>query len=297
MRNWEYFREHAFYSRIKGNERSDLISILLYTCMSIQGANIGVTNNWSVSSNCPNAWGCNTSECPDFVIKRHDTKPPFKVAVEDCDGPFDLTDTTLITEVSMWAKGKLRKAIDEDDTYFRLADNIGFDQIMVGDIIVMDQVRAPEHMLVTNFDEANYYVQVQRGYNGTLSRGWPKGNGMKIFRVMNATAEYETVYNDILQADGTTLEDQLMQSFLVYEWTDNDTCLPGCYLLEFKLLKVASSESLRVSTQSSNPTPSWTPSGIDYGCSQGLGIEWVRRFPVDKEGFLIQVTDSPTMEM
>ena len=274
----------------------ELILVALYTCMSIQGVSTGVANDWSVSENCPNVLGCKANECPDFLIKRHDTKPPFKVSVEDCDGPFDLTDTTLITEVSMWAKGKLRKAIEKEADYFQLADNIGFDQIMVGDIIVMDQVRAPEHMLVTNFDEVNYYVQVQRGYNGTITRGWPKGAGMKIFRIMNAPAEYETIYDDVLQVDGTTLKDQLMQSFLVYEWTANDTCLPGCYLLEFKLLKMQSEEAITLAIQQ-NITPSWTPSGVDYGCDAGSGVEWVRRFPANKEGFLIQVTDSPTAEM
>jgi len=264
--------------------------------MSIQGVSTGVANNWSISESCPNVLGCKANECPDFVIKRHDTKPSFKVAVEDCDGPFDLTDTTLITEVNMWATGKLRKAIDADVTYFQLADNIGFDQIMVGDIIVMDQVRAPEHMLVTNFDEVNSFVQVQRAYNGTLPRAWSKGAAMRIFRVMNAPAEYETVYDDVLQADGSTLQDQLMQSFLVYEWTDNDTCLPGCYLLEFKLLKMQSEEELTLSIQQ-NTVPSWSPSTVDYGCAKGAGVEWIRRFPADKEGFLIQVVNSPTAEM
>lgn len=275
---------------------SNLILAVLYTCMSISGITTGVSNDWPISESCSSAWGCKANVCPDFIIKRHDTKPPFKVSVEDCDGPFDLSDTTLITEVSMWATGKLRKAIDKDATYFQLADNIGFDQIMVGDIVVMDQVRAPEHMLVTNFDEVNYYVQVQRGYNGTLSRGWPKGNGMRIFRMMNVPAEYETIYDDILQADGTTLQDQLMQSFLVYEWTDNDTCLPGCYLLEFKLLKMQSDEEVSLSIQANVP-PSWTPSTVDYKCAKGEGVEWIRRFPADKEGFLIQVINSPTAEM
>jgi len=47
-----------------------------------------------------------------------------------------------------------------------------------------------------------------------------------------------------------------------------------------------------------NPsTVSITPvSQIDYHCELGLGVEWARRFPNDKEGFVIEVTSSPTAE-
>jgi hypothetical protein len=42
-------------------------------------------------------------------------------------------------------------------------------------------------------------------------------------------------------------------------------------------------------------SPSLTPT--DFGCGLGAGVEWVRRFPVDGEGFLIHITDSPTAEL
>jgi hypothetical protein len=32
------------------------------------------------------------------------------------------------------------------------------------------------------------------------------------------------------------------------------------------------------------------------GCDLGSGVEWVRRFPLDAEGFLIKIVDSPTAE-
>jgi hypothetical protein len=35
---------------------------------------------------------------------------------------------------------------------------------------------------------------------------------------------------------------------------------------------------------------------INYHCELGIGVEWARRFPNDKEGFVIEVTDSPTAE-
>jgi hypothetical protein len=37
-------------------------------------------------------------------------------------------------------------------------------------------------------------------------------------------------------------------------------------------------------------------STMDY-CSIGYGVEWARRFPATKEGFLIQVMPSPTLEI
>lgn len=344
-------------------------------------------------SSCPDRFGCPPDVCPDFVIKRHDTLPAFKVLVDDCDGPLDLRG--LVLEANMWAKARLKKAITENDTYFRLADDIGFEQAMVGDIIVMERVRLPEHMLVTGFDEKNSLIQVQRGYNGTTPSAWKRGTKLKIFRTLNAPASTETILEDIENVDGTTDEDVLTQSFMVYEWRPEDVCLPGCYWLEFKLLKmidltlfspgnswcgpvhnqsggffftgsIPSDSSMRLSYDSVNdkyllPDPSevWTgpihqqsddnyytgtvhndgsvilsrtgipsdenlcytasgnivlttasinspsiiPSFVgsgnvpaDYGCTLGVGVEWVRRFPTDSEGFLIKIIDSPTSE-
>jgi len=238
--------------------------------------------------------------CPDFTIRRHDTKPSFRFDVEDCDGPIDLTD--LVCEVSMWAKARLKKAITVDDTYFGLADNHGFQQAQVGDIIVMDRARAPEQMLVIGFDETNKLILVQRGYNGSVVSDYPKGSGLKIFRVLNAVATTEMVKEDIPQVDGTTKTNVLTRSSLIYEWAAGDTCLPGCYYLEFKLLKMSDSGTLMqsgpflgvgVSTPSISFI-SYTPS--QTGCGIGEGVEWVQRFPTLEDGFLIRVMDSPTAE-
>ena len=95
---------------------------------------------------CPDEFGCPIGRCFDFEIKRFDTQPSYFVSVSDCNGPLDLTGT--IAEVSMWAIAKLKKSITTSDTYFGLADNIGFQQININDIIVMDRVRNPEQMLV-----------------------------------------------------------------------------------------------------------------------------------------------------
>lgn len=267
--------------------------------MTIRGSKTGLPCE---SKNCcPSKDGCPKGVCPHFIIKRHDTKPPLKVAVDTCEGAFDLSDENLAVEINMWAKGKLKSAITNSDTYFRLADDIGFEQVMVGDIIVMERVRRPEHMLVTAFDEENKLIQVQRGYNGTPATAWKKGSSLRIFRVMNGPGEIEIVMEDILQVDGSTSEDQIVDSFLVYEWKPNDTCLPGCYWVEFKLLMLT--ESSEISMLLSNQvsiTPSFTPETLsagDFGCKLSEGVEWIRRFPSDSEGFLVKVVDSPTAEL
>lgn len=227
---------------------------------------------------CPDKFGC-SNECPDFQIKRHDTRPAFKVAVEDDNGPLDLTG--LVLEANMWVNSKLKANIDDDDTTIKLSENIGFDQILPGDIIIMDRVRSPEQMSVISFDEIEKTIEVGRGHNGTTASAWKKGNKLRAFRLLNAAATTEMLYDDITQIDGTVLEDQLIESYLVYEWTANDTCVPGCFWLEFKLIKI--SEDVEI--------PSVTPV-----CYSGDGVEWVRRFPSNGE-FLIKVWDSPTSEV
>jgi hypothetical protein len=240
---------------------------------------------------CADKFGCYPNMPFDFTIKRHDTKPPFKVIVEDCDGPLDLTG--LVLEVSMWAKAKLRKDIGPSDTTLQFADNIGFQQLAVGDIIVMQRVRAPEQMLVTDFDEVNSLVYVQRGYHGTPISSFKKGTTLRSFRVLNAPGTTEMDIEDVQQVDGTVVKDELIESRLVYEWTAHDTCLPGCYYLEFKLLKM-----LPTPTPTPTPTPSQTGSYTDFqmGCTAGVGVEWVRRFPSNFEGYVLKFVDTATSE-
>lgn len=333
---------------------------------------------------CLDKLGCPSDRCPDFIIRRHDTKPAFKVFVEDCNGPLDFRG--LVIEANMWALAKLKADLDDSTDTFRLADDIGFDQIMVGDIIFMDRVRMPERMLVLGFDEYNKLVKVQRGYQGTNPGFWNKGTKMRIFRIISAPAEAEIILQDVQNIDGTTDKDVLTESYLVYEWRPEDTCLPGCYWFEFKVLKMIdmvwylpggfwtgeinagtdgyfytgtsfTDSSVRLSfdqvedkyflphtpwagevhlhsdsnyytgvvhndgsvflnktgVPSSLDTPynedgvglfSLIPSFTDealtpyyFGCVLGEGVEWVRRFPMDGEGFLINVQFSPTTEI
>ncbi|MCK9458331.1 MAG: hypothetical protein M0R80_01655 [Proteobacteria bacterium] len=243
---------------------------------------------------------CGTTCSSDFCIKRHDTRPAFKVSVSDCDGPMDLTSELLVVEASMWSNVKLKTSISETDEYFRLADDVGFQQIMQNDIIVVDRTRLPEQMLVTGFDEANKLIRVQRGYHGTLPASYKKGQTLKAFRILNSPGEIELVYDDILNVDGSTSTDQLIDSYLVYNFSALDTCVPGCFLLEFRLLKMAEPEPSVQLTFAPEIIPSFTPSTYtptDFGCVAGEGIEWERRFPTSSEGFVIGIIDSPTSEI
>lgn len=257
---------------------------------------MGCTANTGCNTGCLDRLGCPPDRCPDFVIKRHDTKPDFKFEVEDCDGPIDVTD--LVCEASMWVKAKLKKSITADDTYIGFADNIGFEQAQVGDVIVMSRARAPEQMLVTGFDENNRLIQVQRGYNGSVVSAYSKGSALRVFRVLNAVATTEMVKEDIPQVDGTTKKDVITRSSLVYEWQAQDTCLAGCYWFEFKLLKMLDGGDMMLNSYGSISTPisfvSYTPS--QTGCGIGDGVQWVQRYPTNSDGFLIKINDSPTAE-
>jgi hypothetical protein len=200
----------------------------------------GNTNNASITLNsgCPDVLGCPSNSCPDFIIRRRTTVPSFKVAVEDCDGPLDLQGENIVVEASMWAKARLKAKILDTDTSFSLADSIGFYQVMIDDIIVMDRIRSPEHMLVTGFNEDNKTITVQRGYNGTVSSNWAKGSGMRIFKFINAPATVEVIRGDVTSPDGIVTPNVISDTFLVYEWANKDTCLPGCYWLEFRVFEM-----------------------------------------------------------
>lgn len=229
---------------------------------------------------CPDCFGCTPGVCPDFQIKRNDTRPPFKVSVEQDGAPMDLTG--LVVEASMWANSKLKSNITALDTSLALANNIGFCQILPNDIILMDRSRAPEQMRIIGFDETRNLVHVERGVNGTVPQSWNRGQIMRIFRFINAPALAEMLYDDVTHVDGNVDCNVLVESLLVYEWNVNDTCVPGCFSFEFKVLKMSGG-------------PISIPSVVP-NCFLGVGVEWTRRFPNCGE-FIIKVCDSPTAEV
>jgi hypothetical protein len=116
-----------------------------------------------------------------------------------------------------------------------------------------------------------------------------KGTPVKVLRFINAAAASEMVYSDKENIDGTISLNVLQKSFLIYEWKPEDVCFIGKYYFEFKVLKM----NLLTSLDSIDIIPA---SNIDYHCELGLGVEWARRFPNDKEGFIVEVSASPTAE-
>ena len=228
---------------------------------------------------CPNEFGCPSNRCPDFQIKRGDTQPPLRVSISDENGPVDFTG--LVIEANMWANAKLKTNITALTTSISFADNIGFQQVLTNDIILLNRARNPEQMRVVGFDEDNSLVIVERGVNNTIPSDWKKGTCLNIFRIMNAPALSELVYDDITQVDGTIDCNQLMESNLVYEWDQYGTCTQGCYWFEFKVLKMSSDIVI----------PSVIPT-----CFLGVGVEWTRRYP-SCNSLLIKICDSNTVEI
>jgi hypothetical protein len=204
--------------------------------------------------------GCEST--PDFCIKRGDTRPSFKVSVEDCDGVVNLSDENLVLEASMWFKTKLKSDITSSSSTISFADNVGFNQILVGDIMVVDRPRNPEKMLVLSVDESSKTVVVERAYDSTVAESWFKGNALRVFRFIDQPAEIHSVFEERESVDGSVSE-ELSDTFMVFNWDLSHTSMPGCYWLEFKLTMM-----------------------------DDESISWIKRTPISKEGFLINIVES-----
>ena len=244
-------------------------------------------NSYNLTSNCdcPDS-GCSPCAgigCPIFNIKKNDNKPFFKIKVEDCNGyPIDLKNQ--IVEASMWFNSRLLKSITKDQNFIQLADQIGFNQLLPGNIIQLSTGRNFERMTVTGFDEVLRLVYVDRGTNQTLASAWPKGTALRCFKFLNNPAIGEMIFSDTLPSSGEPgmvaydlgrganitpvygvpvigVGPFLIQSYLVYEWKPADTCLAGCFYFEFKILTPV--------TTTTTPPPDY---GAGFYCvDMGLG--------------------------
>ena len=221
--------------------------------------------NSEIGVGCSNASECNSGcSSSDLCIKKGDTLPSLRVSMTDCDGVVDLTDSNLALEASMWFKAKTKAALSNSQDTIQLADNVGFDTIMIGDVIVTNRSRNREIMLVTGINESSKSISVTRGYEDSQEQSWSKGTELKIFRFRNQTATIESVFEESQSLNGEISND-LVDTFLVFKWDSNHTAMPGCYLLEFKLFKV------------------------DPDTAE---VEWIKSIPLSKEGYLINVLDS-----
>lgn len=215
-----------------------------------------------------NTSGCNQDgRCPgqpDFCIKRNDTRPVFKMAISDCEGAIDLTEDGLILEASMWFNAKLKSNLDDSNTTIQFADNLGFNQILVGDTIVTGRPRNPEKMVVIAINESEKSIDVERGQYGTIAQSWDRGTDLKVFRFIDEPAEIESLFEETTSLEGVVSE-ELVETFFVFNWTSEQTSMPGCYWIEFKLTKISSAPGVEAT-------------------------DWVKRFPMS-EGWMISVID------
>lgn len=206
--------------------------------------------------------------CPDnppiICIKRYDTHPPLRVAIEECEENIDFSDESLILTYNMWSHSKLKSNITNTEEYIALADNINYYQNNIGDKILISNPRNVEVMNILEFNEENKSIKVERAQEGTTAQSWKKGEEIKIFRKIDGNATIEVIKEDILQTDGTILENQVIENIFVANWDEIATEIPGCYWLEFKLSKI----------------------------DENNNIEWTRRFPSNKEGFFIRIVES-----
>ncbi len=221
--------------------------------------------NVDLGVGCSSGDYCGNSKSVDFCIKRHDTRPSLRISVSDCDGAIDLTDENLFLEASMWFEAKLKSKLDVGASTISLADNTGFDQISIGDVVLLNNVRNPEQLTVLSIDEVTKLIYVSRGQNSTAEQNWQKGSTLKIFRFLRQQAHIESVFEENKNIDETITE-ELVDTFLVFDWSENQTSLPGYYFIEFRLIKVLENDE----------------------------IEWEKRFPLEKNGFLINIIDSST---
>lgn len=215
---------------------------------------------------------CQNSKCvnpcpettPAICIKRYDTHPSLRIAIEECEENIDFSDESLVLTYNMWSNSKLKNSIEPTDDYISLADNINYNQCGVSDKILIYNSRNVEIVNILEFNEENKSIKIERAQDGTSAQNWKKGDSIKIFRKVDGEATIEVVTEDVLQTDGTTLENQIVENIFVANWDETATSISGCYWLEFKLSKINESNN----------------------------VEWTRRFPANQEGFFIRIVES-----
>lgn len=241
----------------------------------------------------PDLFGCREDICPDYIVRRNDSRPPVRLSLSTCDGPLDLTEEGLLVEANMWALARLKRDVTSEGTIIEFADRVGFYQVRPSDVIVVDHVRGPEHLLVDCIDEENYQVHVIRGHHATTAKSIKKGTYLRIFKFMDSSASIDLTKGPVIQEDGTVKKDQLLDTSLIYDWKSGDTCMPGCYYFEFKVMKLKEAAD----PEDSVNYPSTCSYAVPFNCGFGEQIEWIRRFPSSGEGLLVRVEDSPTLEV
>jgi hypothetical protein len=174
--------------------------------------------------------------------------------------PLDLTGKEITA--SMWANAKLKKDISDSDTEILFADNIGLNSVIPEDVLLLKS--SSDHELVQVSSIENNNITVTRGYFDTTSINWKKGTNIKIIKIMNSSATYDLVKEDVMKLNGTVEKNVLVESYLVYNWFVDDTRVPGEYYFEFKVIERNESDEITSS----------------------------RKYPEEKEGIFVNILDN-----
>jgi hypothetical protein len=163
----------------------------------------------------------------------------------------------------MWSNAKLKKDINTLQQEILFANNTGFETVAVGSNLLLKASNSYETLVVTSVDSYYNTLTVNRAQLGTNALNWKKGTVVKIIKFINSPATKELVNSTSLNMQGEE-ETTLAESYLVYNWLESDTSLPGDYLFEFKVTKT-------------NPDTQV--------------VEWSRKYPAEKEGIFVKTLD------
>lgn len=204
---------------------------------------------------------CNKNQNYDLIIKRNSTQPSVRYKIYDCDrSPIDLNGKEITA--SMWSNARLKKDIDETDFEIVFLDNKGLLTVVPDDILLFKSSSNHELMQVSSI--VNNTIMVTRGYFDTTPNIWKKGSSVKIIKIMNSSATYDLVKEDVMKLNGTVEKNVLVESYLVYNWFIDDTRVPGEYYFEFKVIEKNEEDEIISS----------------------------RKYPEEKEGISINILDN-----
>lgn len=194
----------------------------------------------------------------DYVIKKNDTMPYIKYNIKGCD-EFDLSEEGIQVYASMWAASSLKNKIKEDETFLMFKNNYNLEAANVGDYILIKKLNKSEHALCTEIYDNG--IIVQRGQLNSTASNFNRGDKFCVIKFYEVEAEKEIEYNNSINLNGEEKEEVSSQN-LVYKWREGDTSSPGEFFLEFKVSKVVGEE-----------------------------IVWTKKYPSNKEGISIKITN------
>jgi hypothetical protein len=194
----------------------------------------------------------------DYVIKKNDTMPYIKYSLKGCD-ELDVSEENIFVFASMWAPTSLKNKILESETFLVFKNNYNLEAANIEDYLLVKKVNKFEYMTVTEATEKGVFVQ--RSQLESSASNFNKGDKVNIIKFYEVEAEKEIEYNMYIDINGDQKEEVSSQS-LVYKLKESDTYSPGEFFFEFKVSKIVDGE-----------------------------VIWVKKYPSNKEGISIKITN------